>query len=122
MGEMADYYGGELSDILRYDDETEKKARDPQYWVSKNGRVTRIDQMDDRHLLNTLRLLERRGIQHALPLLDEPNELLRETQLKMMGFNNSLTLERYKNMVKDHARRQEALSREETDGADVGDG
>jgi hypothetical protein len=109
-GDMADYYGdpsAELADLLRYDEETKKHLASEQYWKSRNGRVTRIDLMDDRHLTNTIKMLERQGIERALPLLEEENELLRETQLKMMGFSSTLVLKRYKNMVAEHAVRKE---------------
>jgi hypothetical protein len=131
MGEMSDYYndGAELAELLQhYDEETKPKLKDPHYWRSKNGRITRIELMDDRHLLNTINMLGRQGIQNALPLLKEKNKLLRETQLRMMGFGSTLTLRRYKNMIEEYEKRKAKEQEEElaqikkNDRSDAGDG
>lgn len=38
-----------------------KNSRDPQVWVTRDGRSVRVDAMDDAHLLNTIVYLNRRA-------------------------------------------------------------
>lgn len=40
------------------------KSRDPQVWRTRDGRLIRVDAMEDTHLLNTLAYLHRRASEY----------------------------------------------------------
>jgi hypothetical protein len=84
------------------------------YWVSRDGRITLIRDMDQKHLVNTIQMLRRGHIEAALPLLREKNKLLRDTQLQMLGFRE-LTVHRYHRLLREFLRRERlAAEKEET--------
>lgn len=53
MGDLSNYYGADAGELPAEEDSPDDS------WVSENGRVTPIEKLDDRHLLNIIHLLQR---------------------------------------------------------------
>jgi hypothetical protein len=135
MGEMSEYYGddtwgAETIRAMRTRDkevaETKRQMESPEYWHSKNGRLTAIVDMDDKHLMNTILFLLRGGIAGVVDAVERKEhssdaQLIYATELRMLGFRE-LTVQRYKNLVAEQERREKKKADEEDEADDSDEG
>lgn len=85
------------------DEETEPQS---EVWVSRDGRVTRITDMDTSHLNNTLAYLTRRGYGSAAAVYIGVADFVETTETVMLPINK-LTLMRYLKMASESQTRRD---------------
>lgn len=97
MGDMADMIESQMWDNDEFFEPRHPPAPSRGEWIQKNGKAIRIADMDTNHLINTIRMLERKGKPSFGPKIKElraelgkrpnrrpiPNsEIIRHTKLK----------------------------------------
>ncbi len=93
MGEMADYYLEDLIDDQRL------------VWVTRDGRMLKIAEMENSHLENTIKYLESRGYASALALKNGARDPVTVAETKM-AITFKITLLRYESMLREREKRR----------------
>ena len=83
MGDMADM----INENFDWEDEDEWDAfvnpRDPSLWKTKAGKVMKIMDMTDSHLINSLMLCQRKGIVDAVEILSDERDRRAEAKFQI---------------------------------------
>jgi ribosome modulation factor len=82
MGDMADM----INENFDWEDEDEWDAfvnpRDPTLWKTKEGKVMKIADMTDSHLINALMLCQRKGMNNAAEILSDERDRRKELKFQ----------------------------------------
>lgn len=86
-------------------------------WRTKDGRIVDIKKMDDEHLKNTIRFLERRGVRSEK---EQETDLIARTEAAMCQMGE-LAQAQYEAMLKEKEHREKVSAGQHHDQAIPGD-